>query len=82
MPAAPVDSTICDKAVTDKVWSADTTILKDDMLSRPIADSAIFVPAYTEAAPVAPSDMYPVLATDSPVDPAKTLIDPPVLSAK
>ena len=38
--------------------------------------------AYTDAAPVARRDMYPLLATDRPGDPAKTLIDPPVLSAK
>ena len=82
MPADPVDSVICDKAVTEMAVSAARTILKDDMLSRPTADSAMFVPAYTDTAPVALRDMYPALATDRPVDPANTLIDPPVLNAK
>ena len=82
MPASPVDSVICDKAVTDMVWSAARTILKDDMPSRLTTESATFVPPYIDTAPIALRDMYPLLATDSPVGPAKTLINPPVLSAK
>ena len=82
MPAPPVDSNICDKAVTDIVLSALRITSDDAMLSRPTPDKAIFVPAYMDAAPVALSDIYPVLATDRPVEPAKMLIDPPVLSAR
>ena len=50
MPAAPVDSIICDKAVTDKVLSAVRATSDDDILSRPTVDNAIFVPAYIHIA--------------------------------
>ena len=82
MPVSTVDSIICDKAFTDMVFVAAKTMSDDDMLSRPTVEYAMFVPAYTDAAPVALRDMYPALATDSPVDPANTLIDPPELKAK
>ena len=82
VPASPTDKIICDKAIRDMVLSAARTKSDDDILSRPTVDSAIFVPANNETASVALRDMCPVLATDRPVDPANTLIDPPVLSAK
>ena len=82
MPAAPVDTVTWDKAVTDKVLADVMSTSSDDKLNKLTADKAIFVPAYTDTAPVALRDMYPVLATDKPVDPANTLIDPPELRAK
>ena len=52
VPAAPADNFICDKAVTDMVWPATITTLKEDMRSRPAVDTAMSAAAYIDVAPV------------------------------